>query len=136
MSRQKRAIALVASVALAILVAAGALGVRGRCAEARGPLPAAELAAEQYRLIDTPGRLPWAVQQEIARRLRQSSLHMAAVGQPFNATDVVMDESLPWSRLTAAAVGSCHAIVQFETGGFGYMRRTLVFRQDGWSGWV
>jgi hypothetical protein len=125
---RKRAVAWAGVVTLGVLVAAGLLGVRARCREASGPLPVAELAAERYRFVTSPASLPWAIQREVGP--------MVAVGRPFNASDVVMDDSLPWARLIAAAVGSRYAIVQVETGGFGPMWFTAVFRQDGWSGWV
>lgn len=132
----RKAIAWAGLLAVGVLLAAGLLAVRSRCVEATGPLPIAELAAEQYRLVASPDHLPSPIRSEIARALGQPSLHMAAAGQRFNDTDVVMDAGLPWSRLVGAAIGPRHAIVQFETGGFGPTWRTLVFRNDGWSGWV
>jgi hypothetical protein len=132
---RRKALVWVGSVTLGVLVAAGHLGIRWRCAEANGPLPIAELAAERYRFVNSPGRLPWAVQRAFART-QGGSLHMAAVGKSFNTSDVVVHETLPWSRLIVAAVGPRYAIVQVETGGHGPGWYTSVFRDDGWSGWV
>jgi hypothetical protein len=127
----RKRLVLVVLVTLAAFPIAAVLGLRARCTKAIEPLPVSELTAEHYRYVEWPSDLPWAVQRDISHRGP-----VAAVGQPFNATDVISDPSLPSARLIAAAVGSRYVVVQVEVGGLGPFWYTGVFRQDGWSGWV
>jgi hypothetical protein len=104
--------------------------------------PAKELAREQYEMFTAPSALPADVQAAFGRHLGQAHLHVAAADEPFARTDLVLDRSLPRRRLVAAAVGKKYAVLHYEQGGIGFMRRVVVFERtpagvtEVWSGTV
>jgi hypothetical protein len=50
---------------------------------------------------------------------------MADVGEPFQATDVVMDKRLPWARfISAQQIGCGLLILTYERGGIAYSQDT------------
>ena len=51
---------------------------------------------------------------------------LAEPGQKWNATDVIMDSSLPGKRLIWAAVGGEYYIVHYERGGIAHTYHILV----------
>lgn len=92
-------------------------------------LPEKELAKEKYELVTDTFRLPADVREALARQLNQKSLQMADADESFNATDVVVDRSLPGYRLIAAALGARYAVVHFEQGGIALRRWVIVFHR-------
>jgi hypothetical protein len=53
---------------------------------------------------------------------------IAEPGQNWNATDAIMDPSLPWKRLIWAAVGNDYYVVHYERGGIDHSFHILVAR--------
>jgi len=87
-----------------------------------------KLAAEDRKVLQEPSRfhevhstsdLPAAIVMLCGSKL-------ADPGQKWNATDVIMDPTLPGKRLIWAAIGSEYYVVHYERGGIAHTYHILV----------
>jgi hypothetical protein len=86
--------------------------------------------ASHFHEVHSTGDLPPAV---LALCDGGGDGKLAEPGQKWNATDVIMDPSLPGKRLIWAAVGGEYYIVHYERGGIAHTFHVLVakFAKDG-----
>jgi hypothetical protein len=91
-----------------------------------------KLAAEDRKVLQDSSRfhevhsasdLPPAIVQLCAEEG-----HIADPGQKWNATDVIMDPTLPGKRLIWAAIGGEYYVVHYERGGIAHTFHILVAR--------
>lgn len=87
--------------------------------------------SEARSLVELPG--------EVGALLgtgRRGSEGIADRGAKFNATDVILDEQLPWRRFGLAAVSASCILVAVEHGGRGYSVELWAFARSGdrWRG--
>src|SRR5262249_8932043 len=87
-----------------------------------------KLAAEDRKVLQEPSRfhevhstsdLPGTIVMRCGSKL-------ADPGQKWNATDVIMDPTLPGKRLIWAAIGSEYYVVHYEGGGIAHTFHILV----------
>ena len=72
-------------------------------------------------------QLDSAVRKEIARHLHEP---IAAAGEPFQATDVMFDEDLPWRRFVLAGVSTLSPkfwLLCYEHGGIALHHHLVLF---------
>ena len=116
------------------------LGLWGACAgssaskaQPGGPLPAAlreHLRSEQFAPVTTVAALPASVKEGLAQ-LFGETLKMAEPGAPFQATDVLGPDRLPFRRLIAAGCSADHCLVHYEKGGIAHLYYVTLFRNAG-----
>ncbi len=83
-------------------------------------------AQSVQRLSDLPAAIQGLLQARVPGGI-------AAAGSPYNATDVVADESLPSRRLRGAGRTGPLWFVWYEHGGRGYHQHLVLFRSEGSS---
>jgi hypothetical protein len=60
---------------------------------------------------------------------------MADVGEPFQSTDIVSNPALPLRRFISAHQYACDLVINYERGGRGLARETILLRQTE-GGWI
>lgn len=85
---------------------------------------------ETFAPVATVAALPAGVKEALAK-LFGETLKMAEPGAPFQATDVVGPERLPFRRLIAAGCSGDHCLVHYEKGGFAHLYYVVVFQGAG-----
>ena len=115
-----------------IALALGLSGCVGHSQEVPllGGLPAAlreHLRSEQFAPVTTVAALPASVKEGLAQ-LFGETLKMAEPGAPFQATDVMGPDRLPFRRLVAAGCSADHCLVHYEQGGFAHLYYIVVLR--------
>lgn len=96
------------------------------------PLPPAVVPAQvrsgapDLRPIVRTGDLPLAIQKKLL---------LADPGKPWNATDAIIDRTLPGRRLIVAGCDARLCVVHYERGGIAFSFRILAMRlqKDGWA---
>jgi hypothetical protein len=135
-----RSLSLFASLALAAAAVAGAgCGVSTPTAEASTrPVPTTKYKVvpapapvsprdllhqlATARVVRTSAALPRPVVDEIVG----AGARLADPGQPFQVTDVVFDDTLPWRRLFWAVTDGHTYLVHYEAGGIGHSFHLLL----------
>jgi len=79
------------------------------------------------RVADIPGAVMSAAGQARGPKLAQFKLEMADPGQPFQATDVIVNPALPGRRLIAAYASSDYWILHYEAGGIAHTFHFAAF---------
>jgi hypothetical protein len=74
--------------------------------------------------------IPTNVKQAFSKISRQPSFAMANPGQRFQATDVVLDRTLPFRRLVFAGVQDDRWFVHYEKGGYAHGYYVVAFKVD------
>jgi hypothetical protein len=85
---------------------------------------------ETFAPVTTVAALPASVREGLAQ-LFGETLKMAEPGAPFQATDVLGPDRLPFRRLIAAGCSADHCLVHYEKGGFAHLFYVTVFRNAG-----
>ena len=100
---------------------------------AQTPVPAAlsdavraHLRGDTLAPIAHVAELPKLVQEALRANFSSPKLEMADPGQPFQATDVIMDASLPIRRMIAAGCSNDHCLIHYEQGGIAHFYRVLL----------
>ena len=120
-----------ASLTLGLVVA---LGTSTGAQPQMPPMPAelrAHLRVERFAPITSVAGLPPAVRTELASMFQEGALRMAEPEAPFQATDAVLDPSLPFHRLIAAGCSADHCLVYYEKGGFAHLYEIVVLAKKG-----
>ena len=81
-----------------------------------GPLRA-HLRDERFQIVTSIRGLPLGVRSELQTLFGSASLDIAEPGAEFQATDAIVDPTLPIRRLVAAGCSADHCIVYYERGG-------------------
>jgi hypothetical protein len=110
------------------------LGLAACAGKAQDAAPAKDLPdglrehvrTETFRPVAKVGDLPASVRAGLAQ-LFGETLKMAEPGAPFQATDVMGPERLPFRRLVAAGCSADHCLVHYEKGGFAHLYYVVVF---------
>jgi hypothetical protein len=93
------------------------------------------ILAGSYRTVVRVADIPPAVMAAAAAArgpdLGGYPLEMADPGQPFQATDVIVDKRLPGRRLIAAYASTAAWIVHYEAGGVAHTYHIAFFRLHG-----
>jgi hypothetical protein len=84
----------------------------------------------QFEVVTKTEDIPASVKQAFSKISCQSSFAMANPGQKFQATDVVLDRSLPFRRLVLAGVQKDRWFVHYERGGYAHSYYVVVFGVD------
>ena len=84
----------------------------------------------QFNEVTKTDDMPAAVKQAFAKLTSESSFALANPGQKYQATDFVVDRSLPRRRLVFAGVRSAEWFIHYEEGGIGHSYCVLVFKVD------
>ena len=85
------------------------------------------LRGEAFAPVATVAALSPGVKEELAK-LFGETLRMAEPGAPFQATDVIGPERLPFRRLIVAGCSADHCLVNYEKGGFVHVYHVVVLR--------
>jgi hypothetical protein len=102
----------------------------------------AHISSETFTPLSTVAALPKGLKDELARRFKEKSLQLADPGAPYQATDVIGPELLPFRRLISAGCAADHCLVHYERGGFAHTYAVLVLSRRGktvrvvWGGGV
>jgi hypothetical protein len=90
------------------------------------------LKAESFTVARSVASIPPDVWAGFTSLLGVASIRMADPEQDFQATDVIMDRTLPSRRLRFSATSEQFGVLHYEKGGFARRRLVLVFaRRDG-----
>jgi len=84
---------------------------------------------EEFTLVDRTNAIDKNVFATLRRSIRGDS-RIAEPGQPFQSTDVVSGERLPWRRLAFAGHNPNLWIVCCEHGGYAYHHDLFVFAEQ------
>jgi hypothetical protein len=119
----------------AVLMVLGLAGCAGHAQDAplHAGLPDAlrdHVRGETFAPVATVVALPASVKEGLAQ-LFGETLKMAEPGAPFQATDVLGPDRLPFRRLVAAGCSADHCLVHYEKGGFAHLFYITVFRNAG-----
>jgi hypothetical protein len=88
------------------------------------------LLDRQFRVISKTEDIPANVKQAFSKITRQPSFVMANPGQKFQATDFVLDRTLPWRRLVFSGVQDNNWFVHYERGGIAHSYYVVAFTAD------
>ena len=88
-----------------------------------------------YSLVHSLNDLPTPVAVLLGKGI-SGQLGIADSGQPYQETDVIMNDSLPWRRFRMAAVSANDVRAVVDHGGRGWHMDIWIFhrREDGWHG--
>ena len=89
------------------------------------------LETGSFQEVHTIAAIPQSVKVLLAEIEKSKHFAMADPGQPFQATDVVTDPSLPWRRLIFAGLADKYCLVLYEYGGFAAGSAVLLFKLEG-----
>lgn len=114
------------------------LGLAGCTGHAQDKPPASAVPSalrdhvkgETFAPVTTVAALPASVKEGLAQ-LFGETLKMAEPGAPFQATDVIGPDRLPFRRLVAAGCAADHCLVHYEKGGFAHVYYVVVLRTSG-----
>jgi hypothetical protein len=81
-----------------------------------------------FTTIRTTNDIPKSIKAAFIRITDQKEFAMADPGRPFQVTDAISDESLPWRRLIFAANQNGRWLVHYEKGGIGHSYYMFVFQ--------
>ena len=84
----------------------------------------------QFKVISKTEDIQATVKQAFSKVTREPSFAMANPGQKFQATDFVVDRTLPWRRLIFAGVDGDKWFVHYERGGRGHSYYVVAFKAD------
>jgi hypothetical protein len=84
----------------------------------------------QFNVVSKTEAIPTNVKQAFSKISRQPSFAMANPGQRFQATDVVLDRTLPFRRLVFAGVLDDRWFVHYEKGGYAHGYYVVAFKVD------
>jgi hypothetical protein len=115
-----------------VLVVLGLAGCAGHAQDRppAGAVPSAlrdHVKGETFAPVTTVAALPASVKEGLAQ-LFGETLKMAEPGAPFQATDVIGPDRLPFRRLVAAGCAADHCLVHYEKGGFAHVHYVVVLR--------
>jgi hypothetical protein len=102
----------------------------------------AHIASETFTPLTTVAALPEGLKSELTRLFKDTSLQLADPGAPYQASDVIGPELLPFRRLISAGCAVDHCLVHYERGGFTHTFAVLVLSRQGdtfrvvWGGGV
>jgi hypothetical protein len=82
----------------------------------------------QFKLVSKTAGIPANVKDAFAKITRQPSFAMANPGEKFQATDFVIDRTLPWRRLVFAGAQDGKWFVHYERGGRGHSYYVTTFK--------
>jgi hypothetical protein len=91
----------------------------------------AHIGGETFTPLTTVAALPQGLKGELARLFKEKSLQLADPGAPYNATDAVGPDPLPFRRLIAAGCAADHCLVHYERGGIAHTYAVLVLSRKG-----
>ena len=121
---------LIRELICAVGVGLCSAAVVGYQAAAPSVLPAslrAHLKTERFQIVTSIRGLPLGVRDELQALFGSQALDIAEPGTKFQATDVILDPTLPKRRLVAAGCSTDHCIVYYEHGGFARTWRMALF---------
>ena len=84
----------------------------------------------QFKVVSKTEAIPANVKQAFSKIARQPSFAMANPGQKFQATDVVLDRTLPFRRLVFAGAQNDKWFVHYEEGGYVHGYYVVAFKVD------
>jgi hypothetical protein len=84
----------------------------------------------QFKLVSKIEDIPANVKQAFSKISRQPSFAMANPGEKFQATDYVIDRTLPWRRLVFAGVLGDAWFLHYERGGLAHSYYVVAFKAD------
>ncbi len=123
-------------VAVFLIVTGALIGPSRPCAAQKTVVSSRKAAAllhGVFRPIKTVAGLPPAVKRAFPSRDRQRDFHMADSGKPFQVTDVVTDNTLPWRGVVFAGVSGVgdrasgrRCFVFYKRGGRGHSCQLLI----------
>jgi hypothetical protein len=90
------------------------------------PSQRAHLKAERFQVVTSVRGLPLGVREELQRLFGPFGGAIADPGEPFRATDVVTDPTLPSRRLSVAGCSHDHCLVYYERGGFAHVWNVVL----------
>lgn len=98
-------------------------------------------AGEKQHILDGPftvitktEEMPSPVKQAFAKITGSASFSLANPGQKFEATDVIVDRTLPRRRLIFAGTKGSEWFVHYERGGIGLSYCVMLFSVDAKNG--
>jgi len=93
-------------------------------------LRAAIEKARSFKMSARTAAIPEAVRQAFAHVTQDERFSMAEPGARWQATDYVVDESLPRRRLQAVATKNEYVLIFYEQGGRGHSYHVSAFRLE------
>lgn len=106
----------------------------GLAPDVQAPLPfllsetvRAHVRDEQFQVVTSIRGLPLGVRDALQGLFGSQTLAIAEPGAPFQATDHVVDPTLPIRRLIAAGCSMDHCVVYYERGGLAGSRHAALF---------
>ena len=87
----------------------------------------AHMKGERFDPVTSMRGLPLGVRDELTTLFGGSSLDIAAPGDPFQVTAVVVDPRLPLRRLVVAGCSTDHCVFYYERGGTAHTWQVLLF---------
>jgi hypothetical protein len=85
------------------------------------------LKQDRFETVTSIRGLPLGVRDALQDLFGTNTLDIAEPGEPFRATDVVVDPKLPVRRLRLAACSMEYCIVYYERGGIAHTWHAAVF---------
>jgi len=87
----------------------------------------AHVKDERFAIVTSIRGLPLGVREELQTLFGSQSLDIAEPGAEFQATDDIVNPSLPIRRLVAAGCSADHCLVHYERGGIARTRLVALF---------
>jgi hypothetical protein len=91
------------------------------------PALRAHVERERFGLVSSIRGLPLGVRDALQTLFGRGTLDIAEPGAPFQATDVIVDPTLPHRRLVAAGCSTDHCLVYYERGGIAHVWHAALF---------
>jgi hypothetical protein len=87
----------------------------------------AHVKSERFGVVTSIRGLPLGVRDGLQTLFGSAALDIAEPGAPFQATDEIVDRTLPIRRLVAAGCSTDHCLVYYERGGIAHTWRVALF---------
>jgi hypothetical protein len=86
---------------------------------------------QDFTIIKKIDLIPKEALQALIKSQGLDEFRMADPGKPFQATDAVSDESLPWRQFQFAALSKDYLLIRYSKGGYAFRDYVVLLGRNG-----